>query len=46
MKTLLESTNMGYRQNNLHTHKHACAELYISLDGYAINEINGFKRED
>ena len=43
MKTLLESANMDIRHENQHVHVHAFAELYISLDGYAINSINGYE---
>lgn len=42
MNALLE-LNVGYRKDSMYLHNHDCAELYISLDGYAINEINGFK---
>lgn len=42
MNALLE-LNVGYRKDSMYLHNHDCAELYISLDGYAINEINGHK---
>ena len=41
MKALFESADMGLRQTKQPLHNHACAELYISLDGHALNEING-----
>lgn len=45
MKPLLGPTNIDIREDNMFLHNHACAELYISLDGYAINSINGFESE-
>ena len=44
MNALLE-LNVGYRKDSMYLHNHDCAELYISLDGYAINEINGHKNK-
>lgn len=45
MKPLLGSTNIAVRDDNMFLHNHACAELYVSLDGYAVNNINGFESE-
>lgn len=45
MKALFESADMGLRQTNQPLHNHACTELYISLDGRAVNEINGKSSE-
>ncbi|MBO7208194.1 MAG: helix-turn-helix transcriptional regulator [Clostridia bacterium] len=45
MNTLFKSADMGLRKTNQPKHYHACAELYISLDGRAVNEINGKSSE-
>lgn len=45
MNTLFQSADMGLRQTNQALHNHSCAELYISLDGHAVNEINGKSSE-
>ncbi len=45
MKALPESADMDVRQNEQPKHRHAGAELYVSLDGRATHMINGKESE-
>lgn len=41
MKELFQFADVGIRQGEQPLHDHDCAELYISVDGRAVNSFNG-----